>query len=296
MAPIFSANYSTARSSADCQYSLPQGLHVYPDGSCKVSFSSKQFRTEKDFAQSLFTSVQPGSGAFGVEFSASDGYRTTSSKIHPGETFLIISDASCHYYKSRLDLHAPPPLNDDFVQLVNRLITAGDQQAAAHDFFNTYGTHFALEMDFGARFTKQHQMTYHDYDEAVTLSDLDITWQANFASTLDLSGETQLLNDEQRQAAANFQKRVETTTHTVGTTPPVSGDATTWASMVKQDPMPIRYKLRRIDSLFTAEFMSSISGYARAGHILRQHKDSYCAKLPKHLGVRKFCARKYSGW
>ena len=52
------------------------------------------------------------------------------------------------------------------------------------------------------------------------------------------------LDSEQREAALEFAKSVETTTVTVGSAPPSNGDAMTWASAVKENPVPIKYSLR----------------------------------------------------
>ena len=62
------------------------------------------------------------------------------------------------------------------------------------------------------------------------------------------------LDSEQQAAASEFNKKVETSTVTVGSAPPSNGDAMTWASVVKESPVPIKYKLRPIADLFTAKF------------------------------------------
>ena len=84
------------------------------------------------------------------------------------------------------------------------------------------------------------------------------------------------LDSEQREAALEFAKSVETTTVTVGSAPPSNGDAMTWASAVKENPVPIKYSLRPIADLFTPRFMSGIStvNAATSDRIRRRLRDA----------------------
>ena len=61
-APIFTSDYSGLGMSADCLYSIPDGLHVYPEISCQTSFSSEEFKSRREFADSFSTSVQVSGG------------------------------------------------------------------------------------------------------------------------------------------------------------------------------------------------------------------------------------------
>ena len=68
------------------------------------------------------------------------------------------------------------------------------------------------------------------------------------------------MDSEQRSAASNFQKSVETSTITVGAAPPSNGDAMTWASTVQANPVPITYSLSAIHSLFTERYTKHLPG------------------------------------
>ena len=51
--PIFRADYSELRQSADCRYSIPVGLTAYPCQSCLVSFESKLVRNKQEMSKLL---------------------------------------------------------------------------------------------------------------------------------------------------------------------------------------------------------------------------------------------------
>ena len=68
------------------------------------------------------------------------------------------------------------------------------------------------------------------------------------------------MDKEQRSAASNFQKSVQTSTITVGAAPPSNGDALTWASSVQENPVPITYPLSAIHNLFTERYSKNLPG------------------------------------
>ena len=292
-APIFRADYSTKRVSADCRYSLPRGIYLYPQVACETSFSSQEIKTKKEFEDSFSSSVEASGSFFGATFSANSGYSKAASKIDTGESLLVISHAKCLYYKSRLNLKNPPPLDADFIRLVMQLLSATDKKEATYDFLDTYGTHFVTEVDFGARYTKQHEMTSSQYDK-MSQSKFDVSAQASYSGAFSAGGGFNL-DSEQRQAAMNFQQSVKTSTITVGATPPASGDEMEWASNVKLNPMPIRYKLKSIDKLFTSQFMPDLRGLTEARQAIVEHSQTYCSALSHRLGVEDICHVNYSG-
>ena len=59
-----------------------------------------------------------------------------------------------------------------------------------------------------------------------------------------------------KQAVSDFRSNSEVSTIAVGSPPPNDGDATSWASSIKAAPVPIRYELRAMQSLFTPDLMS----------------------------------------
>ena len=67
------------------------------------------------------------------------------------------------------------------------------------------------------------------------------------------------MDKEQRSAASNFQKSVQTSTITVGEAPPSNGNALTWASSVQESPVLISYSLLVTHNLFTERYSKHLS-------------------------------------
>ena len=66
------------------------------------------------------------------------------------------------------------------------------------------------------------------------------------------------MDKEQRSAAFNFQKSLQTSTITIRAALPSNGDALTWASSVQENPVPISYSLSAIHNLFTGRYSKHI--------------------------------------
>ena len=55
--PIFRADYTKGRQSAECPFSVPEGLNLYPCQSYLVSFSSKLVRNKQEMNKHLVFSA-----------------------------------------------------------------------------------------------------------------------------------------------------------------------------------------------------------------------------------------------
>ena len=236
----------------DCRYNVPKGLLVVPDVSCVTSFTSKVIKNTFELQKSLSVSVSASGGFGAFSFSASAGYKQASSEVSSGEKVYITSSAKCSYYYSNIDLTQPPPLHPGFYSWAKAL-EKNHSEANLLKFVKYYGTHFPTSVVFGARFLKQHSMSSKSYKTAFS-SDISVSAQASYSGLVSVSGGFSL-DKRQREAASNFSKEVETTTVTVGAAPPSNGDATYWASTVKENPVPIFYKIEPISNLFTSVFM-----------------------------------------
>ena len=61
------------------------------------------------------------------------------------------------YYFTTLDPVNPPKVHSSFEEEINELIKS-PVDSNFHKFFDTYGTHFARSMNFGAKFVYEHKM------------------------------------------------------------------------------------------------------------------------------------------
>ena len=290
--PIFSADYRAGSQTADCRYSVPKGIILIPDVSCITSFSSEVVETKYEFSKSLAVSASVNGDGWGVSFSASAGYKESSSVVSTGESVFILSRAGCNYYYMRLLEDDAPPFHPVFLKWIIKLNTT-DQETVYIEFFEKYGTHFLKEVKFGASFTYEHKMSASDY-KTERENGVNVAVSASYSGLFSVGGGFSL-DSSQREAASKFQKKVETRTITIGAAPPSNGDALTWASTVKESPVPVRYDLASIEELFTNTFMDSpqmrkfhIDYESISKHIVHT-KSKYCEVL-KGKGLVDSCA------
>ena len=251
--PIFYIDYRDMGMTSDCRYSLPVGFTAMPDVSCVTSFSSNEVKTTKEFEKSLSASAHVSGGGWGVSFSASAGYKQSSSEISSGNSIYIISKATCDYYFVKMNMQRPPLLRHDFLEMATHAAVSDEEVLR---FLDYYGTHFAPEVVFGARYVYQHKMSVSEYS-TMSSSGFNVGVSASYSGAFSVGGGFNL-DSSQRQAASEFSKRVETTTITVGAPPPANGDAMTWASTVKDFPVPAKYELESLDQLFSERFIQRI--------------------------------------
>eukprot|EP00794_Sanderia_malayensis_P019571 gene19571-21502_t len=274
--PIFAYDYSEKRQTADCRFSIPKGLILAPDVSCVTSFTSQVIRETRQISQALSVSAQVSGGGWGVSFSASAEYKKQSSAMSSLDSIFIYSQAKCDYYFAMLDEIRPPALTPSFIQFARAIKGEND----VYKLFDYFGTHFMTHVTFGAKFVYQHKMSKTQLKTASS-SSLSISAQASYSGLFSLSGGFSM-SKSQQQAAESFQSKVETSTISIGAPPPANGDTMTWASTVKDSPVPTRYKLSPIDDLFTPKYMADTGVDLKAiSTLIKKTKTKYCNELMK---------------
>lgn len=284
--PIFAADYSRKYHSGDCRYSVPKGFVVIPDVACDVSFTSSVIKTMRSYERELSVSAHVSGGGWGVQFSASAGYKQAKSEISKGEYSYIISTAKCNYYTSRLQDGDSPMFDASFLQWVRKL-EKSDSDADFLDFFLKYGTHFPIKVTFGARFMHQHRMQTSEL-ETMESSGVNVGVAASYSGLFSIGGGFNL-DSSQRQQASTFSSKVETKVLTVGSAPPSNADAMTWASSVQQNPVPSAYELEAIEHLFTDRYMKHLDvDYATIHEKIKKKKILYWQTVQRQDGLNDF--------
>lgn len=284
--PIFDVDYSKGKQSADCKYSIPEGLVVVADVSCVTSFSSTTVQNKYEFSKSLSVSASVSGGGWGVSFSASAGYKESSSQMSTGESVFIISTAKCTYYFSKFITEKPPRFSEAFLSWVDKLKRT-DAREIYFDFFETYGTHFPTYTTFGSRFTYEHKMSSKSF-QSKREKGVNVAVEASYSGLFSVGGGFNM-DSSQQEAASDFSKSVETKTITVGAPPPSNGDAMTWASTVKDSPVPMEYKLLSIENLFSEHYMKYLKiDYEKIAGNIKRFKLDYCKYL-RDLGEIDSC-------
>lgn len=209
--------------------------------------------------------------------------------MQSGEHLYIISQAECQNYYSMIDFTNPPPFDPGFISKAKTLADPKATDEAVVEFIEYFGTHFLTEVTYGAKFVQHHKISQATY-ESLNKSSIKVEAQASYSGLFSIGGGFSLDND-QSEAASNFAKNVETTTYTVGSTPPSNGDAMTWAASVDQNPLPMQYALATIDILFTEPFIRHLpSGFDY--NVTRQKLENasqlYCQDV-KNQGLVHSC-------
>ncbi|KAK7495008.1 hypothetical protein BaRGS_00013648 [Batillaria attramentaria] len=293
--PIFAADYSDGTMTADCRFSVPRGIVLIPDVSCITSFSSDVVESAYELSQSLEGSAKVSGGGWGVSFSASAGYKESSSLMRQGQWVFIISKASCNYYYVKLLEEDAPPFHPVFLKWVIKLNQTNDDNVYSQ-FFEKYGTHFLREAKFGASFTYEHKMKASKYKEE-RQNEVNVAVEASYSGLFSVGGGFSM-SSEERQKAEEFRKKVITRTITIGAPPPANGDAMTWASTVKENPVPVSYELASMEELFTETFMGGprmkryAIDYSRIHAKMKRTKKAYCGRLMDQ-GLLKYCSDQF---
>ena len=276
--PIFIADYSTLKKSADCRYIIPKGMAIASDVSCMTAFSSKVIKSARELKKSLSVSAYVKASGWGVQFSASAGYKKASKEVSSGQYVYILSSASCTYYFATLQELKPPPFDEVFIEWVKKLDQGKNDSGIYFEFFNVYGTHYVKEITYGAHYTYQHRMQASTF-ATERRNGVNVAVQASYSGLFSIGGGMKL-DSSQQQAAFDFRKSVETKTITVGAPPPANGDAMTWASNVKDSPLPIKYSLKSIEHLFTSEYMAGLGvNFTTIYNMIKENKQEYCKDM-----------------
>ncbi|XP_052065202.1 uncharacterized protein LOC127704995 [Mytilus californianus] len=278
--PIFKTDYSEGKQTSDCRYSIPHGLVVVPDVSCITSFTSSTAKNKYEFSKSLsYTANVKGGGFFGVSFSASYGYKTSTSEMSSGENVKILSTAKCIYYYTELIQENIPRFTQQFLTWVRKLNKSDDPQTYL-DFFHRYGTHYPTYTTFGARLTYEHTMKSSDYQKK-TEKGTNVAVQASYSGLFSVSGGFNM-DTTQKESISEFSNSVTTRTITVGAPPPSNGDAMTWSSSVKESPVPMQYELSPMHTLFTDKYMGELGvNHKKIAEKMKNATSDYCKYLLK---------------
>ena len=272
--PIFEPDYSGSKHTADCKYKIPHGYHLVQDVACVVSFTSEIVKDASQFSESMSVFAEVSGKAWGVSFAASSEYKKISSVMSATESVFIFSKASCNYYFAKLNEQNPPALTNDFMNYVKDIRNVND----THKLFDYYGTHFTTYTLFGARFIYEYKMSQKSFQEE-SRDELSISAKASYSGAFSLGGKVGMTY-KTGKAVQRFLSKAEKKTISIGALPPANGDTNTWASTVKDTPIPVQYKLESIENLFTDRFMKGLDiDYINIKKLIKSGKKTYCQSL-----------------
>ena len=139
---------------------------------------------------------------------------------------------------------------------------------------------------FGARFIYEYKMSQKAFKEESS-EDVSVSVKASYSGLFSLGGGFGM-SSSNAKSAQNFLSKVETKTISIGAPPPANGDTMTWASTVKDTPIPVEYKLESIENLFTEQYMKGANvDYKHLRDLIDLGKIDYCENL-KQKGNKFF--------
>lgn len=235
------------------RFSLPKGLTAAPDVACRTSFTSSTVENSHDLRKSLSASAHVSGGGWGVSFSASTEYKKSSSFVQSGKYKLVLSTASCKYYFTKLNELELPDFSPEMLEWMGRMNESVAKHGAVddnllYDFVEYFGTHFSTETVYGARFTYESRVSSSKYS-SMQSEELSVEAKASYSGLFSVSGGFGL-SSSQQAAASEFKENSVSSTISIGAPPPYNGDALTWASTVKETPVPVEYNLKPLYDLF----------------------------------------------
>ncbi|XP_025099155.1 uncharacterized protein LOC112566941 [Pomacea canaliculata] len=270
--PIFSAEVTGDNGG-------PRGVGLTRHVSCVTSFTSTVVETPYELTKLMAVTAQLGADEWGPPFSASQDFKKFSAELK--QNVLVFSTAVCSIYHVNLLLWELPSFRSSFLEWIIKLNNTDDEDMYLK-FLDTYGTHFVSRARFGASITVVHKMEDKVYRR---LTEGHVRSAASYVAA-ELFGQPQTLTSDQQKAANEFRNKVETTTVTVGVSPPYAGNSLTWFTAAEDQPSAIHYHLTSVEVLFSDTLMgnSSLIGSYGINHVrIRNNivavKTKYCWTL-----------------
>ena len=248
---LYQFSYNGVYTTADGRYLIPDNTRVVQSSACNFQFASTVLQNTASYFDSLKVDVSASFSGWGASFSASADYKD----VHQGSTAeqkrYVSSQAKCEVYLASVQ---NTTMNQAFVNAVKNLpVNMSDSATEYIDFFNTWGTHVAIQLRMGGRFGYQSSFTGSQYTSMVA-SGLDVSASAGYSGFVSVDAKA--ATDIQKKQAQEFESyREDYQIYQVGGATPQNENTTSfeWAQTVLDNPLPISYRI-----LPLASFLKSI--------------------------------------
>lgn len=246
---LYEFSYDQNKTTPDGRYIVPDHTNVLEAETCSFIFSSHNAQNIATYSESLKVDVQADFTGWGASFSASVDYNTVKNSTASSESRYVSSQAHCEAYLAALEPGAK--LSDGFKIAVKDLSISDTNEYL--DFLKEYGTHFLSSVTMGGRYGFQSEFETSKYMSMLS-SGLDVSVSAGYSGYVDVNAKA--ATEMQKKMASEFNSQRESySIYQVGGKPPTNpnGTAMAWAQTVKNDPLPVHYRLLEIADLFTKE-------------------------------------------
>ena len=252
--PLYEFSYDQNRTTPDGRYTVPDHANVLEAETCSFVFSSHNEQNIATYSESLKVELEADFSGWGASFSASVDYNSVKEGTASSESRYVSSHAQCEAYLAALEPGAR--LSDGFKTAVKGL-SISDMNGYL-DFLGRYGTHYLASTRMGGRYGFQSKFETSKYMSMLS-SGLDVSLSAGYSGFVDVDAKASTAA-EQKMAEEFNSQRESYSIYQVGGKPPTdpNGTAMAWAQTVKNDPLPVHYRLVEIADLFTKEILKMI--------------------------------------
>eukprot|EP00826_Nyctotherus_ovalis_P013433 TRINITY_DN13629_c0_g1_i27.p1 TRINITY_DN13629_c0_g1~~TRINITY_DN13629_c0_g1_i27.p1 ORF type:complete len:581 (+),score=127.32 TRINITY_DN13629_c0_g1_i27:181-1743(+) len=284
--PIFNFTYKEDQQSSDGRWEVPDLTTVIRNDDCSLHFSTKVFTGATGYAQVLNIYVDSSFEDLSGRFKGSDEYKQVDNNTVDRNNIYTISHTDCTTYLAFIRSSPWPSVTKEFKDAVSALPYTYDEDEYM-SFLQTYGTHFVYMMDMGSRYSCVNRMTKKSWDNFLG-KDYEIR-NASSGLCYKSSGaaEKGVYYDEEvvREFSSDCADKKITS---VGERPVKGRDAKVWLERSKENPMPVRYKLKKISDLLNFDILQEVEDVDEIRSNIEAALADYCEYL-KDKGVISDC-------
>jgi hypothetical protein len=281
---IFEYDYS-GQLTADSRYEIPDGMAVRRCDACQVQWSTDEIWGKKSYVDSLEVQVSASFGWGPAKFSASTDYKRVETGSNSQHSMFTKSTARCYAYCGGLLTYALPKVSKNFAAAVKGL-----PKTYSDDYFalmEVFGTHYTNDISMGSSFGQMSKIKDTEYLK-MTETDLNVKSSASF-SAWGASASFSTMTDKERKDSESFKTHTDwQAVYSVGGKPPADGKPASWLKAAITEPMPMKYTLVNISTLFTQQNFGADSDIAVKQANMQRALEEYCQRLVQK-GVISSC-------
>lgn len=233
----------SGRTTSDKRYSVPDNTTIKKDYGCALSFASAVTFKSSEYEDNMKLSVTADFEGFGASFSSSVDYTSFEQYTATSKMKRVSSTAECVQYTGGIDAYAPPSFTGNFQAGLSQLPAEYGDGELYFDFIDVFGTHLVASATMGARFGFN---SYLDEESSKKIEEtgIKLAVAARYEGIVKVGGSVS--DENTRKATEEFSKSSQHTGIITLGAKPTSTDEVEWAKQVIEEPMPIRYTLRKI--------------------------------------------------
>lgn len=272
---MFHYTYSN-HTTADGQYSVPDGVNAVMSSACSFSFTSEITQGTSSYKNSLEVEVSADFKGWGGSFSASADYKTVHEGSSSTQTVYVTSQAKCEAYAATVQRAI---LNPALVSAISYLPASSTDLTPYKDFYDHWGTHFASKLRMGGRYGVRSAFSASEYT-TMSSSGIDVKVSAGYSGLTSIN--VNAATSVQKEQASQFEShRKDYQIYQVGGKPPLDETVSQfeWAQTVQSNPLPLTYDMMPVTQIMTSQYFPDDADIEEKRQSLEDAVVSYCVDL-----------------